>query len=102
MGELWRGRPIVSFQPFSHLPACPLTILCRIGESAKNAFHSNPRNTIFDAKRLIGRKLSDPEVQKDMKHWPFKVTERNGKPVVNVQYQGEAKSFVSPARITSR
>ncbi|KAF6760079.1 heat shock protein [Ephemerocybe angulata] len=71
-----------------------------IGESAKNAFHSNPRNTIFDAKRLIGRKLSDPEVQKDMKHWPFKVTERNGKPVVNVQYQGEAKSF-SPEEISA-
>ena len=41
----------------------------RIGDSAKNAFHSNPENTVFDAKRLIGRKADDPEVKRDMKHW---------------------------------
>lgn len=44
-------------------------LLCSIGDSAKNAFHSNPQNTVFDAKRLIGRKFDDPELQKDMKHW---------------------------------
>ncbi|RXW15429.1 hypothetical protein EST38_g10433 [Candolleomyces aberdarensis] len=71
-----------------------------IGEAAKNAYHSNPRNTVFDAKRLIGRKLSDPEVQKDMKHWPFKVTEKNGKPVVNVKYKGEEKTF-TPEEISA-
>jgi endoplasmic reticulum chaperone BiP len=51
-----------------------LTLSCpyaeaRIGDSAKNAFHSNPTNTVFDAKRLIGRKIEEPELQRDMKHW---------------------------------
>lgn len=41
----------------------------RIGDSAKNAFHSNPTNTVFDAKRLIGRKIEEPELQRDIKHW---------------------------------
>ncbi|KAJ2931321.1 hypothetical protein H1R20_g5861, partial [Candolleomyces eurysporus] len=71
-----------------------------IGEAAKNAYHSNPRNTVFDAKRLIGRKLSDPEVQKDVKHWPFEVSEKNGKPVVNVKYKGEDKSL-TPEEISA-
>lgn len=41
----------------------------RIGDSAKNAFHTNPTNTVFDAKRLIGRKIEEPELQRDLKHW---------------------------------
>jgi molecular chaperone DnaK (HSP70) len=40
-----------------------------IGDSAKNAFHTNPTNTVFDAKRLIGRKMEEPELQRDIKHW---------------------------------
>jgi L1 cell adhesion molecule like protein len=44
-----------------------------IGDSAKNQVAKNPNNTVFDAKRLIGRKFNDPTVQKDMQHWPFKV-----------------------------
>jgi L1 cell adhesion molecule like protein len=44
-----------------------------IGDSAKNQVAKNPHNTVFDAKRLIGRKFNDPIVQKDMQHWPFKV-----------------------------
>ena len=40
-----------------------------VGDAAKNAFHSNPENTVFDAKRLIGRKMDDPEVLRDQKHW---------------------------------
>ncbi|KAK0482600.1 heat shock protein 70 [Armillaria novae-zelandiae] len=64
-----------------------------IGESAKHAFHSNPQNTVFDAKRLIGRKVNDPDVQKDIKHWPFKVQEKNGKPTISVQYEGETRDF---------
>jgi L1 cell adhesion molecule like protein len=44
-----------------------------IGEAAKNQAAMNPANTVFDAKRLIGRKFSDPIAQADMKHWPFKV-----------------------------
>jgi len=41
----------------------------RIGDLAKNAFHSNPTNAVFDAKRLIGRKMDGPELQHDIKHW---------------------------------
>ena len=44
-----------------------------IGDAAKNQTAMNPLNTVFDAKRLIGRKISDPTVQADMKHWPFGV-----------------------------
>ena len=66
-----------------------------VGDSAKNAFHSNPENTVFDAKRLIGRKFDDPEIQRDMKHWPFKVVNKSGKPSVQVKYRGETREFVS-------
>lgn len=44
-----------------------------IGDAAKNQTAMNPLNTVFDAKRLIGRKINDPTVQADMKHWPFGV-----------------------------
>uniref|UniRef100_A0A6N2M628 Heat shock 70 kDa protein n=1 Tax=Salix viminalis TaxID=40686 RepID=A0A6N2M628_SALVM len=54
----------------------------------------NPQNTVFDAKRLIGRRFSDPSVQSDMKHWPFKVVPGPAdKPVIVVQYKGEEKKF---------
>jgi heat shock protein 5 len=66
-----------------------------VGDAAKNAFHTNPENTVFDAKRLIGRKMEDPEILRDVKHWPFKVKERSGKPVIGVQHKGEEKEFVS-------
>jgi len=55
----------------------------------------NPHNTVFDAKRLIGRKWADAEVQADMKHWPFKVIDKATKPIVEVDYRGETKQFVS-------
>lgn len=60
----------------------------------------NPQNTVFDAKRLIGRKFSDPEVQADMKHFPFKVIEKGGKPVIEVEFKGETKNF-TPEEISS-
>ena len=66
-----------------------------VGDSAKNAFHTNPENTVFDAKRLIGRKFDDAEVQADMKHFSFKVVNKSGKPYVEVEYRGETKQFVS-------
>jgi heat shock protein 1/8 len=50
--------------------------------------------SVFDAKRLIGRKYDDPEVQADIKHFPFKVFSKGGKPYVHVEYRGEAKEFV--------
>ena len=71
--------------------------LCSVGDSAKNAFHSNPKNTVFDAKRLIGRKFDDKDVQRDMKHWPFAVRDRNTKPVISVDYKGEKRDFVCHA-----
>ncbi|KAF8494857.1 heat shock protein 70 [Russula emetica] len=71
-----------------------------IGDSAKNAFHSNPTNTVFDAKRLIGRKIEEPELQRDLKHWPFKVVEKSGKPTVHVKYRGEDRDF-TPEEISA-
>ncbi|EPZ32455.1 putative heat shock protein ssa1 [Rozella allomycis CSF55] len=71
-----------------------------IGDAAKNQVAVNPMNTIFDAKRLIGRKYNDEEVQSDMKHWPFKVVNSGGKPLVQVQFKGETKTF-SPEEISA-
>ncbi|KAL2936422.1 Heat shock 70 kDa protein [Bienertia sinuspersici] len=65
-----------------------------IGDAAKNQVAMNPENTVFDAKRLIGRRFSDPSVQSDMKLWPFQV-ERGvaEKPMIVVRYKGEQKRF---------
>merc|ERR1712078_182939 len=67
-----------------------------IGDAAKNQVAMNAFNTVFDAKRLIGRKFTDSAVQSDMKHWPFKVTSGvGGKPTIHVQYRGEEKTFAA-------
>ncbi|KAJ0520736.1 putative Heat shock protein 70 family [Helianthus annuus] len=67
-----------------------------IGEGAKNQVAMNPANTIFDAKRLIGRRFSDPKVQDDMKLWPFKVKNGSGdKPKIVVSYKGQKKKFLA-------
>jgi len=66
-----------------------------IGDAAKNQAAMNPTNTVFDAKRLIGRRFTDSEVQSDMKHWPFKVIEKSGKPYIQVQFKGETKDFTA-------
>ncbi|TFK19373.1 heat shock protein 70 [Coprinopsis marcescibilis] len=71
-----------------------------VGDSAKNAYHSNPENTVFDAKRLIGRKTDDKDIQRDIKHWPFKVSTKNGKPAITVKYKGEIKDF-TPEEISA-
>ncbi|KAJ9092680.1 Hsp70 ATPase ssa1 [Naganishia friedmannii] len=71
-----------------------------IGDAAKNQVAMNPYNTVFDAKRLIGRKFDDAEVQSDMKHWPFKVLNKGTKPVIQVEYKGEQKEF-TPEEISS-
>lgn len=71
-----------------------------IGDAAKNQVAMNPCNTIFDAKRLIGRKFDDPAIQADMKHWPFDVVAAEGKPKIQVEYKGETKNFF-PEEISS-
>ena len=71
-----------------------------IGDAAKNQVAMNPHNTVFDAKRLIGRRFADAEVQADMKHWPFKVVDKGGKPSISVEYKGEQKTF-TPEEISS-
>ncbi|KAH6620627.1 heat shock 70 kDa protein [Chaetomium sp. MPI-SDFR-AT-0129] len=71
-----------------------------IGDAAKNQVAMNPHNTVFDAKRLIGRKFNDAEVQADMKHFPFKIIERGGKPIIEVEFKGENKTF-TPEEISS-
>ncbi|XP_061567518.1 heat shock 70 kDa protein 1-like [Cololabis saira] len=71
-----------------------------IGDAAKNQAALNPSNTVFDAKRLLGRRLEDPALQADMKHWPFQVVSDGGRPRVQVEYRGEDKSF-SPEEISS-
>merc|ERR1711896_28322 len=64
-----------------------------IGDAAKNQCAMNPINTVFDAKRLIGRKFDDPVVQSDCKHWPFKIVNDSNTPKIQVQYKGETKTF---------
>ncbi len=72
-----------------------------IGVAAKNQVSMNTLNTVFDAKRLIGRKFSDEEVKKDMEHWPFRVSaDSNDKPVITVDYKGEEKTM-KPEEISS-
>ena len=65
-----------------------------VGDSAKNQVSLNLKNTVFDAKRLIGRKFNEPQVQNDMRHFPFDITSgENGKCNINVDYLGERKQF---------
>merc|ERR1712013_475443 len=71
-----------------------------IGDAAKNQVAINPNNTIFDAKRLIGRKYDDSTVQSDMKHWPFEIVNSGGLPKLKVDYKNEEKTF-TPEEISS-
>ncbi|XP_072398686.1 heat shock protein 70 A1-like [Diabrotica undecimpunctata] len=71
-----------------------------LGDAAKNQVAMNPSNTVFDAKRLIGRKFDDPKIQQDIQHWPFKVVNDCSKPKIQVDYKGERKIF-APEEISS-
>ncbi len=65
-----------------------------IGDPAKNQVAMNPSNTVFDAKRLIGRRFDEETVQKDIKLWPFKVVNgKDRKPFIEVEYKGERKVY---------
>jgi len=71
-----------------------------IGEAAKNQAPLNPENTIFDVKRLIGRKFDDVEVQRDVKLFPYKIVNKDGKPYIKAKVKGEDKVF-SPEEISA-
>jgi len=66
-----------------------------IGDAAKALASTNPTNTVFDAKRLIGRRYDDPVIAADRKHWPFQVRDNGqGKPIIAVQHKGEEKTYL--------
>lgn len=71
-----------------------------VGTAAKNQANINPENTIFDAKRLIGRKFDDPATQQDIKLFPFKVIDKNNVPIIQATYKNELKEF-RPEEISS-
>lgn len=71
-----------------------------IGNAAKNQASQNPENTIFDAKRLIGRLYNDSATQSDIKQFPFSVIDNNNKPIIQAKYKGEIKDF-QPEEISS-
>ena len=71
-----------------------------IGDAAKNQASMNPENTIFDAKRMIGRRFNDPVVQNDSKHWPFKIIDKDNKIYIQAKYKNEIKEF-TPEEISS-
>lgn len=73
---------------------------CLVGEPAKSQATVNPRNTVFGAKRLIGRRFDDVSVQMNLRYWPFTVTNDDGKPKINVEFKGEKKLF-APEEISS-
>jgi len=66
-----------------------------IGDAAKNQVASNPANTVYDAKRLIGRKYTDRTVKADMKLWPFEVIDKDSKPYVRIDYKGKKQTFAA-------
>eukprot|EP00128_Syssomonas_multiformis_P007410 Colp12_sorted_trinity150504_noHs@4964 len=71
-----------------------------IGDAAKNQLTSNPKNTVFDAKRLIGRMWNEKSVQNDKKYFPFELVEKNGKPHIKVDVGEEDKVF-APEEISA-
>jgi len=71
-----------------------------IGDAAKNQASQNPYNTVYDAKRLIGRSMDDSDLKKDIKHWPFKIVNKGGKPMVQVNHRGELRDF-SPEEVSA-
>lgn len=71
-----------------------------VGDAAKNMAAMNPTNTVYDAKRLIGRRFSDPEVQRDKNLLPYDLVDKNGKPTIKVEVKGETKLF-TPEEISA-
>ncbi|KAG8782798.1 ATPase with role in protein import into the ER [Ceratobasidium sp. 428] len=71
-----------------------------IGDTAKQAFHTIPSQTIFGAKRLLGRRYEDFLLHEDIRHWPFKIINQHGRPAVEVMFQGSVKIF-TPQEISA-
>jgi len=71
-----------------------------VGDAAKNQASLDPSNTVYDAKRLIGRNFYDDTVQADAKLWPFSIVNKDGKPVIEVEVDGKTKGF-TPEEISS-
>jgi L1 cell adhesion molecule like protein len=71
-----------------------------VGDGAKNQSAMNPKNSVYDAKRLIGRDFNDPAVAQDIKNWPFKVANVDGLPRIEVEYRGETKQY-SPQEVSA-
>lgn len=71
-----------------------------VGDSAKNQSASNPNNTVYDAKRLIGRLYNDEIVQNELKNLAYKITDKSNKPHINVEYLNENKQF-TPEEISA-
>lgn len=71
-----------------------------VGEAAKSSATTNPFNTVYDAKRLIGQKYSDPTTQKDIKNFAYNVVDKDDKPLIKVEYKNEFKTF-APEEISA-
>jgi L1 cell adhesion molecule like protein len=71
-----------------------------IGDAAKTMASSNPKNTVYDAKRLIGRNYNDSHMKEELKHFSYNVIDKNNKPVIEVEYKNETKQF-TPEEISS-
>ncbi|KAI7882512.1 heat shock 70 kDa protein 2 [Lichtheimia hyalospora FSU 10163] len=71
-----------------------------VGDAAKNQAAMNPKHTVFDVKRLIGRRFDDPEVKADMVNWPFTVVDDNDNPKIQIEFEGETKTY-TPQEISS-
>lgn len=71
-----------------------------VGDAAKNQAPANPFNTVYDAKRLIGRNFDDKNVQQDIKHFPYRVVNKNNKPMIQVSVKGDNKVF-APEEISA-
>jgi molecular chaperone DnaK (HSP70) len=71
-----------------------------IGDAAKSMASSNPKNTVYDAKRLIGRNYNDSHMQNELKHFSYNVIDKSNKPIIEVEYKKEKKQF-TPEEISS-
>lgn len=66
-----------------------------VGDAAKNQAAANPHNTVFDIKRLIGQRFADKIIQKEIKHLPYKIVDKDDRPIVEVEFNGEQKEFTA-------